>query len=57
MLISWDTLRLLADEGDDEADKIRDIVWDNENADSRAGVGRADFLIVTKGGKLILEYL
>ena len=57
MLISWDTLRLLADEGDDEADNIRDIVWDNENADSRAGVGRADFLIVTKGGKLILEYL
>jgi hypothetical protein len=47
----------LCDEGDEEAENIRDIVWDNEEADSRAGAALTDFVIVSKKGSLILDYL
>lgn len=57
MLISWETLSLLANEGDEEAGNLIWVVWGNECADSRVGAPRGDFLIVSKQGALILEYL
>lgn len=57
MLISFDTLALLANEGDEEAKTILEIGQDSEPIHSRACALLGDFLIVSKEGTLFLEYL
>lgn len=57
MLVSFETLTLLANEGDEEAKTILEIGQDSQRTDSRACALLGDFLIVSKEGTLILEYL
>ena len=55
MKLSYQTFRLLLDLNDTEARDIQELMWDQDNADSRACYRRADWAWYFRNGNIVLE--